>query len=205
MNTITNTNTNTERIFFRGRALAWPCFSFSDLYRTKSIFLALFCFFLSAPLLSTNINAETKKQKKMRVFACEEEWASLAKEIGGELLDVYSATTAYEDPHHVSARPSLIAKVLRTDLIFCTGASLEIGWLPLLLSATSEKKFQEGGSNLFYAATSLKLLDVPSKSLNKAMGDIHIDGNPHFFTDPRKLFIIAKRLSERLAAFRSKK
>ena len=76
----------------------------------------------------------------LNVFACEPEWASLADELGGERVKTVSATTAYQDPHHIEARPSLIAKVRRADLLICSGSELEIGWLPLLQRQASNAK-----------------------------------------------------------------
>ena len=75
----------------------------------------------------------------INVFACEPEWASLAKELGGERVKAVSATTAHQDPHHIEARPSLIAKVRRADLLICSGAELEVGWLPMLQRQAGNK------------------------------------------------------------------
>jgi ABC-type Zn uptake system ZnuABC Zn-binding protein ZnuA len=80
----------------------------------------------------------------INVFACEPEWAALAEEIGGDKLTIYSATTSMQDPHHIQARPSLIAKARRADLLVCSGAELEIGWLPLLLRKAGNASIQHG-------------------------------------------------------------
>lgn len=77
--------------------------------------------------------AATPSFAAVQVFACEPEWALLAKELGGEDVSVFTATTALQDPHHIQARPSLIAQIRSADLVVCTGAELEIGRLPLLL------------------------------------------------------------------------
>ena len=79
-------------------------------------------------------------QAELRVFACEPEWAALADELGGALVETYSATTALQDPHYIQARPSLIAQARRADLVVCTGAGLEDGWLPLVLRRCSSKR-----------------------------------------------------------------
>src|SRR3954462_14835286 len=78
----------------------------------------------------------------LRVFACEPEWAALTQELGGNLVDVSSATTAMQDPHQVQARPSLISRMRSADLVVCTGAELEIGWLPVLLQQSGNEKVQ---------------------------------------------------------------
>ncbi len=88
----------------------------------------------------------------INVFACEPEWAALAKELGGDKLTVYSATTSMQDPHHIQARPSLIAKARRADLIVCSGAELETGWLPLLLRKSGNAKIQYNQPGNFAAA-----------------------------------------------------
>ena len=81
-------------------------------------------------------------QAKLNVFACEPEWASLMKELTGKYAKVFSATTAFQDPHRIEARPSLIAKMRRADMVVCSGSDLEVGWLPLLLRSSANKKVQ---------------------------------------------------------------
>jgi zinc/manganese transport system substrate-binding protein len=130
----------------------------------------------------------------LNVFACEPEWAALAKEIGGQRVAVASATTAQQDPHHVEARPSLIAHMRRADLLVCTGAELETGWLPVLLARSGNAKVQPGKPGYFEAAAFVELLDVPT-TVDRSHGDIHAAGNPHVHTDPRRLAIIAERLA----------
>ena len=88
-------------------------------------------------------------QAKLEVFACEPEWAALATELGGSLVEAYSATSALQDPHYIQARPSLIAKVRRADLVVCSGAQLEIGWLPALIQKANNRRVMPGsGSGL---------------------------------------------------------
>ena len=85
----------------------------------------------------------------LRIFACEPEWASLAEEIGGDLVETSSATTAFVDPHYIQARPSLISKVRRADLVVCSGAQLEIGWLPVLLQKAKNRDVMPGSPGYF--------------------------------------------------------
>jgi len=138
-------------------------------------------------------------QAALNIFACEPEWASLSQEIGGEKLSIYSATTAKQDVHSIQARPSLIAKMRRADLVVCTGAELEAGWLPLLLQRASNRKVQPGQLGYFMAAEHVERLDVP-QVLDRSMGDIHAGGNPHVHLDPYRLLIIAQLLNKRLGA-----
>ncbi|HET7608762.1 MAG TPA: zinc ABC transporter substrate-binding protein [Gammaproteobacteria bacterium] len=132
------------------------------------------------------------------VFTCEPEWAALATELGGSLLNASSATTPQQDPHYIQARPSLIAKVRSADLVLCTGADLEVGWLPLLLRQAGNAAVQPGRPGYMTAADQVELLDKPA-SLDRAAGDIHPYGNPHVQTDPRNIAKVAAALAERLA------
>jgi zinc/manganese transport system substrate-binding protein len=133
----------------------------------------------------------------LRVLACEPEWAALTQELAGPLADVSSATTAQQDPHQVQARPSLIARVRNADLLVCTGAELEVGWLPVLLQQSGNDKVQPGQPGNFAAADFVRKLDVPT-SLDRAQGDVHAAGNPHIQTDPRTIAVVASALTRRL-------
>ena len=133
---------------------------------------------------------------KLKVFACEPEWAALSTEIGGDLVDVYSATTGEQDPHKVQARPSLIVRARNADISVCTGAELEIGWLPLIQRQTSNAKIAPGADGYFEATSFVELLEKPA-ILDRSQGDIHAYGNPHIQTDPRYVLFVAKPLMER--------
>jgi len=134
----------------------------------------------------------------LNVFACEPEWAALAKEIGGDNIKVYSATTALQDPHRIEARPSLIAQMRRANLVVCTGAELETGWLPVLLQNANNAAVQPGNPGYFEAARFVPLLEKPAR-LDRADGDVHAAGNPHLHTDPRNILRVAEALAARLA------
>ena len=133
----------------------------------------------------------------VRVFACEPEWAALTQELAGDKADVTTATGPHQDPHHVQARPSLIARLRRADIAVCTGAELEIGWMPQLLLQAGNDKVQRGRPGYFEAAMQVTRLEVPD-SVNRALGDIHPEGNPHIQTDARNIGIVAKALTARL-------
>ena len=134
----------------------------------------------------------------LKVFACEPEWGALVQELAGDKASVYSATTAMQDPHHIEARPSLIARVRSADLLICTGAELEIGWLPLLLTQSGNARIQAGNPGYFEASQYVPKLEVPNV-LDRSLGDIHPGGNPHIQTDPRNITRVAGALIERLA------
>lgn len=133
----------------------------------------------------------------LNIFACEPEWAALAQELAGDKADVYAATTARQDPHHVQARPSLIAHARRAQLTVCTGAQLEIGWLPVILRESGNPDIQPGKTGSFDATQYVTMLGVPT-SLSRSQGDVHPQGNPHIQLDARNYLPIAQALTERL-------
>ncbi|MCW9013684.1 MAG: zinc ABC transporter substrate-binding protein [Gammaproteobacteria bacterium] len=134
---------------------------------------------------------------QLNVFTCEPEWASLAKELGGEKIKVFSATTGLQDPHHIQARPSLLARARRADLLVCTGAELEIGWLPILLRKTANAEIQPGKPGNLMVTEYLSLKDKPDR-LDRREGDMHAEGNPHVQTSPYNISKIALILLKRL-------
>jgi zinc/manganese transport system substrate-binding protein len=132
------------------------------------------------------------------VFACEPEWAALAKEIGGDKISAFAATTALQDPHRIEARPSLIARLRNADLLVCSGAQLEAGWLPVLLSQAGNARVQPGTPGYLEASQFVERLEVPTV-VDRAQGDVHPGGNPHIHTDPRNIAKVASVLGQRLA------
>jgi zinc/manganese transport system substrate-binding protein len=136
-------------------------------------------------------------QSALRVMACEPEWGALVQELAVDKASVYTATTALQDPHHIQARPSLIAAVRNADLLVCTGAELEIGWLPVMLRQSGNPKVQPGQPGYFEAAEFVSKLEIPTR-LDRADGDVHAAGNPHIQTDPRNIALVADALTKRL-------
>lgn len=133
----------------------------------------------------------------IKAVACEPEWGALLQELGGDQVDVYVATTALQDPHHIQARPSLIAHVRNADLVVCSGAELEVGWLPVLLHQSGNPKIQPHTSGNVEAAMLVPRLEVPTL-LDRAAGDVHPEGNPHIQTDPHNIARVAVVLADRL-------
>ena len=150
-----------------------------------------------AALLSLTVMA-SPAQAALKVFACEPEWAALTKELAGEQASIYAATNALQDPHQVQARPSLISAVRNADLLVCTGAELEVGWLPVLLRQSGNARVQEGQQGHFEAAAFVRMLEVPGR-LDRADGDVHAQGNPHINTEPATFAAVAPALAKRLA------
>jgi zinc/manganese transport system substrate-binding protein len=134
----------------------------------------------------------------LNVFACEPEWASLARELAGDSAEITSATTAFQDPHRLQARPSLIAAARNADLLVCTGADLEIGWLPLLLRRAGNPDIQVGSPGHFLAADYVRRIEIP-RNIDRSQGDVHPQGNPHIHLHPRNIERVAEALAARLA------
>jgi len=152
----------------------------------KAIFAAA-CALLCTPALAA-----------LSIFATVPEWGALAQEIGGDKVDVYTAANALQDPHHVEAKPSLIARARKADLVIATGAELEVGWLPLVLQQSGNGNVQPGRPGYFEATSAVTTIERPTR-LYRAEGDVHPQGNPHIQTDPRNIARVAAALSSRMA------
>lgn len=136
-------------------------------------------------------------QAALRVLATTPEWAALTRELGGDKVDVYAATSAFQDVHRVDAKPSLVARARNANLVVAAGAELEVGWLPILLRESGNASIQPGNPGYFEADANLRLLEVPS-AVDRSMGDVHPQGNPHAHLDARNVAIVATALSARL-------
>jgi zinc/manganese transport system substrate-binding protein len=134
----------------------------------------------------------------LNVFATLPEWGALTEELGGDKVKIYTATNALQDPHHVEAKPSLIARARSADLVVANGAELEIGWLPLVIQQAGNPKIQPGKPGYFEATRYVPLLEKPVR-LDRAEGDVHPGGNPHIQTDARNIGKVAGPLAAKLA------
>jgi zinc/manganese transport system substrate-binding protein len=148
-------------------------------------------------VLLLSLAAALPANAALKVLATTPEWGALTTELGGDKVNVYTATTAFQDPHRIDAKPSLIARARTADLVVATGAQLEIGWLPVLLQESGNSGIQPGALGYFEAAAQLRLLEVPS-SVDRSMGDIHPLGNPHAHLDPHNIATVAQALGARL-------
>lgn len=150
---------------------------------------------LSAVLLS----AMAPAQAALKVFACEPEWASLARELAGPQATIYTATTALQDPHHaVQSGPQALAALRSADLLVCTGAELESGWLPALLRQSGNSRVQDGQPGHFEASVFVTMQEAPAR-VDLAGSDLHAQGNPHISTAPSTFTTVARALAYRLA------
>jgi zinc/manganese transport system substrate-binding protein len=145
------------------------------------------------------LTATVPAHAALKVLATTSDWGALTTELGGNKVDVYVATSALQDVHRVEAKPSLVARARTADLVVATGADLEIGWLPVLIQESGNRRIQPGAQGYFEAAAQLNLLEVPSR-VDRSMGDIHPLGNPHAHLDPHNIAIVAKALTARLSA-----
>ncbi|MFY8206843.1 MAG: metal ABC transporter substrate-binding protein, partial [Arenimonas sp.] len=151
---------------------------------------------LNTLLLTGSCLFATGIEAKLNVFACEPEWGALAKELAGDKAEIDVATTALQNIHQIEPKPSLIAKLRRADLLLCTGAELESGWLPQLTRQSGNANIVSGNGN-FMAASFITTLDKPAQ-IDRAAGDVHPQGNPHFHLDPYRMSVIAEALAARL-------
>ena len=139
-----------------------------------------------------------KASAALNIFACEPEWGALAQELAGERAKIYVATTGLQDPHRIEARPSLIARARSADLLVCTGAELETGWLPLVQQQSGNARIQAGQPGYFEAARFVDLMEKPAQ-LDRSLGDIHAEGNPHVHLHPANIAKVATALAQRMA------
>ena len=131
---------------------------------------------------------------KLNVVATLADYAAVAREIGGDKVEVTSLAKPTEDPHFVDARPSFVVKLRTADVLIEGGAELEVGWLPPLLQNARNEKIENGKPGRVSASQGIRLLDIPA-TLSRAAGDVHASGNPHFMVDP----IIAKAIAQHIA------
>ena len=153
--------------------------------------------FLSLLVLGALLGSTGPAVSAVNIFACEPEWGALATEIGGDRVSVYTATTALQDPHKIQARPSLIARARGADLVICSGAELEVGWMPVVIGQSGNSKISVGKPGNLEAANYVPLQEVPTL-LDRSLGDVHPRGNPHIQWGPQNIQLVANELTKRL-------
>ncbi len=135
----------------------------------------------------------------VKVVATVEGLAALAREVGGDKVQVESLSRGTQDPHFVDANPMIAVKLRNAGLLVDVGLDLEIGWLPPLVNQSRNADIQPGGARRLTAANAIQVMDVPSGPVSRAQGDLHPGGNPHFLTDPRRAGQVAAAIAERLS------
>jgi ABC-type Zn uptake system ZnuABC Zn-binding protein ZnuA len=164
--------------------------------RLTAIFSSLaLVFTLLCPL---NGNADSK----IRVMTATTDLASLAQEIGGEKVDVESVARGYQDPHFVDPKPSFLLKLSKAELLIVVGLELEIGWLPPLITQSSNPRIQVGAPGYFDASRFARILELPTGQVTRAEGDVHPLGNPHYWLDPDNGLRIAKGIQNKFSEMR---
>ena len=139
---------------------------------------------------------------KIRIMTATTDLASLAQEIGGDKVDVESVARGYQDPHFVDPKPSFLLKLSKAELLIVVGLELEIGWLPPLITQSSNPRIQVGAPGYFDASRFAKILELPTGQVTRAEGDVHPLGNPHYWLDPDNGLRIAKGIQNKLSEMR---
>ena len=151
-------------------------------------------------ILALAISAATASaQGKLNVMTTTEDLAAIAREVGGDRITVESIARGYQDPHFVEAKPSFILKLQKADVLIAVGRELEIGWLPPLVQQSRNRKIQPGAEGYLDASTRARILDIPTGQVTRAMGDVHPQGNPHYWLDPENGKIVARSIADKLS------
>jgi ABC-type Zn uptake system ZnuABC Zn-binding protein ZnuA len=143
--------------------------------------------------------AFAQAQGKLNVVATTEDLAAIAREVGGDRITIESLARGYQDPHFVEAKPSFILKLQKADLLIAVGRELEIGWLPPLIQQSRNAKVQVGANGYLDASTNARILDIPQGQITRAMGDVHPQGNPHYWLDPENGKTVARTIAGKLS------
>lgn len=160
--------------------------------RTRfGVFLILFS--LAALLAPSPVEA-----KKLTVVTATTDLAALTQEVGGDRIQVESLAKGYQDPHFVEPKPSFLLKLRQADLLIVVGLQLEIGWLPPLINQSGNARIQVGAPGYLDASQFAEILDIPTGTITRAMGDVHPLGNPHYWLDPDNGRRIARGIAGKL-------
>ena len=153
----------------------------------------LLAFLLALPALAS-------AQGKLNVVATTEDLGALAREVGGDKVSVTALAKGYQDPHFVDPKPSFILAVSKADVLIVVGRELEIGWLPPLLTSSRNAKIQPGANGYLDASMNVRILEIPTGQITRAMGDVHPAGNPHYWLEPGNGRRIAQAIRDKFSA-----
>src|SRR5436190_72936 len=145
------------------------------------------------------MSAGSAQAAGLKVVTTTQDLENIVREVGGDKVEVESLAKGYQDPHFVEAKPSFILKLNRADLLVAVGRELEIGWLPALINQARNAKVQPGSNGYLDASATAKILDVATGSVTRAEGDVHPQGNPHYWLDPENGRRIAKAVQGKLS------
>ena len=133
------------------------------------------------------------------VVATTQDLAALVQEVGGDRVKVEAMARGYQDPHFVEPKPSFILRLHGADMLVVVGRELEIGWLPPLITQSRNAKIQPGAPGYLDASLNVRILDIPTGQITRAMGDVHPQGNPHYWLDPQNGRKIAQAIQQKLS------
>jgi zinc/manganese transport system substrate-binding protein len=156
--------------------------------------------FLPILLLLGGLVPAGRAAAAINVVASTEDLAALAREVGGDKVKVEALARGYQDPHFVEPKPSFILKLHGADLLIAVGRELEIGWLPPLIQQSRNSKIQPGAEGYFDASLTVRILEIPTGAITRAMGDVHPLGNPHYWLDPANGRRIAQAIQQKLSS-----
>src|SRR6478752_4930383 len=159
----------------------------------------LCAFIIALVLCFAVLGAPVAQAKKLNVITSTTDMAALASEVGGDRISVDSIARGYQDPHFVEAKPSFLLKLRNADLLIAVGLDLEIGWLPPLITQSGNPKIQVGAAGYLDASQFAEILDKPTGTITRAMGDVHPLGNPHYWLDPDNGRRIARGMAGKLS------
>ncbi|HSA60069.1 MAG TPA: metal ABC transporter substrate-binding protein [bacterium] len=134
----------------------------------------------------------------MKVVGSIPDLAALAREVGGDLVETQTIARGDQDPHYLEPKPSFALMLNKADLLIEAGLELESGWLPVLITQSRNPKIQPGQNGFLNAAQELNILEIPTGPVDRSMGDVHPEGNPHYWMNPRNGLVIAKKIAQRL-------
>jgi zinc/manganese transport system substrate-binding protein len=158
------------------------------------------CLAILAALFMVSLPA--RAQGKLNVITTTEDLASIAREVGGDHINVESIARGYQDPHFVEAKPSFILKLQKADLLVLVGRDLEIGWLPPLIQQSRNSKVQVGADGYLDASLQARILETPTGQVTRAEGDVHPLGNPHYWLDPENGKSVARAIFDKISKLR---
>jgi zinc/manganese transport system substrate-binding protein len=154
---------------------------------------------IAALLAAAVLLGATGAEAQLNVVTTTSDLASIAQEVGGDKVKVTSIAKGYQDPHFVDAKPSFMVLLHKARLLVVIGRDLEIAWLPPLITQSRNGKIQPGGDGYLDASQNVRILDVPTGAVTRAMGDVHPSGNPHYWLDPENGGRIATSIEARLS------
>jgi ABC-type Zn uptake system ZnuABC Zn-binding protein ZnuA len=155
-------------------------------------------FFIVTILLGALALTPAAEARKLKVITTLTDLASLTQEVGGDKVEVEPLARGYQDPHFVDPKPSFLLKLRNADLLVSVGLELEIGWLPPLITQCGNARIQPGAPGFLEASQFAEILEIPQGKVDRSLGDVHAQGNPHFWLDPDNGRRVARGIATKL-------